>query len=679
MRKDMKKGSRITALTLSMVMLLSGCGKNELEQSTDNSVEGSSQQTVSSTEEVTKKPYWEMLDEVSDSSELPDWDGDILEVSIWSAGGTDYVFGTISEDNVTFKEFERVTGVRFNLDDSYGNGGESIDAKLPKMIAGKDFPTMVYSWNTPSQMLDLFENGYLVDLTTYYENGTLSELQERIPTDIYGDTYYADMNTDDGKYFLLPDGSEVINNRWISEGFEVEGFDPEYLAQYVNNPQHVNKMGVTTCISVRDDILQALYSDALSMDDIQKIWVENGAYTEEQMFDIGLEDAEDFYQLLYDIQDLLESGDYVGTDGKEMEVTFGPHSETDNWDWMFNLINFLAPRSMPIDYFSMFDANETDPDKFLKLSLETDVYQEYMKDLNQMVNDDVISQNSLVDNGATFTEKVNNGHYAVLYGSAMGYTVDDPNGEWAYRPIWINTDHETDYNTIFAGSSPKYWGIFKDSVTEEQLEQLLHAYNYMHSKVGGLCMAWGPESAGLFEVGEDGLRRFIDAELEANVLYGTDNESGYKYGIHSAKCSTQTVFNTYFYGNTATLYSAKYTLGHEKDRVESEGYNKFVPGILGGKFNELNSGKKNVKVLHTFYQFGVSKIEGLKSFWAARNGFENQLKKTIAASPEKYDTEMQELLNYMENNGITDEAMLEYNREWVAANEKELKDAGYLK
>ena len=40
---------------------------------------------------------------------------------------------------------------------------------------------------------------------------------------------------------------------------------------------------------------------------------------------------------------------------------------------------------------------------------------------------------------------------------------------------------------------------------------------------------------------------------------------------------------------------------------------------------------------------------------------------------------MQELLNYMENNGITDDAMLEYNRAWVAFNEKELKDAGYLK
>ena len=55
------------------------------------------------------------------------------------------------------------------------------------------------------------------------------------------------------------------------------------------------------------------------------------------------------------------------------------------------------------------------------------------------------------------------------------------------------------------------------------------------------------------------------------------------------------------------------------------------------------------------------------------------MKKVIAAAPENFDKEMQELKTYCLENGWDDAAMLEYNQKWVAANEKELKDAGYLK
>jgi len=680
MRKNMKKSARITALALSTAMLLSACGQEAVEQSSESSKTSSEQQeTSSSVDEVVEKPYWEMLDEVSDSSELPDWDGEILEVSMWYANGNDYVFGEISPDNVTFKELERVTGIRFNLEDSYGNGGDSIDGKLPKMLAGKDFPTMVISQNTPTQMRDLYDNGYLVDLTSYYEDGSLDQLQRRIPTELFGDTYYQNLRTEDGKYYLLPDDSQgVVLRYWNNVDFEVDGFDPDIQAKYLATGTHLNALATNNAISVREDILLALYPDALTMADIQKIWKEDGTFTYEQVFDIGLKSPEDFYQLLYDIQELLESGDYKGLDGKPMEVTFGPHSETDNWDWMYNLPNMLSPMYSQFDYFSMFDANQTDPDKMLVSGWETDFYQEHMKKLNQLVNDDIIAKNSLVDNGATFTEKHLNGHYAVLYGSASGNKVPD-NEEWDYRTIWVDTPANTDYNTVKGLAAPKYWGIFADSVTEEQVEQIVHAYNYMASDIGALAMTWGPEDAGLWELDENGVRKFVDAELENNIMYGVDSEIGWKYGIKGGKCSTKTQFSTAFYG-TAVIYNAcNYLRANVKERSESDAYSRFAPSLLGGEYVFDQNDGDFVKQVFTFYSWGIAQVPSLKTFWGARNGFENQMKKVIAAAPENFDKEMQELKTYCLENGWDDAAMLEYNQKWVAANEKELKDAGYLK
>ena len=55
------------------------------------------------------------------------------------------------------------------------------------------------------------------------------------------------------------------------------------------------------------------------------------------------------------------------------------------------------------------------------------------------------------------------------------------------------------------------------------------------------------------------------------------------------------------------------------------------------------------------------------------------MKAVIAAAPENFDKEMQELKTYCLENGWDDAAMLDYNQQWFALNEEALKDAGYLK
>lgn len=109
----MKKSKfiQMIALLLVAIMCLSACSHTGTEVANDpqtpasegtNAAEGTIEAGETSAPEA--KNYWEMFDEVSDTSELPDWPGETLEINIWYAGGTNYTLGTIPEGDVVFKE-----------------------------------------------------------------------------------------------------------------------------------------------------------------------------------------------------------------------------------------------------------------------------------------------------------------------------------------------------------------------------------------------------------------------------------------------------------------------------------------------------------------------------------------------------------------------------------------------
>ena len=82
---------RVFALVLTSVMLMSlcACAQTNKPGTTVPRPEGG-------------KYYWEMLDSVKDTSELPDWTGETLEIKVWIAGGTDK-----GNDYTPLKEFAR--------------------------------------------------------------------------------------------------------------------------------------------------------------------------------------------------------------------------------------------------------------------------------------------------------------------------------------------------------------------------------------------------------------------------------------------------------------------------------------------------------------------------------------------------------------------------------------------
>lgn len=674
----MKKRLRMLATLLAAAMCVTACGNETTsnEKSSEQSSQPKESQATSEAEQEEVKNYWEMLDEVTDTSELPDWTGDTLEVTIWFAAGTDMTVEDIPDTDVAFKEFERVTGVKFNVNESYSNGGNSVDAKLPMVIASGDYPTMIIGYDIDATFMELYEEGYLADLTQYYEDGTLDQLLKWAPLEECSMVY--DLGKDDaGKYFLVPtiDTNQLVN-AYNTVGYYPEGFDSVYYNMYATSPMNVGGIVTGNCISVREDILLAVRPDAYTLTELEEIYVNEGTYTEEQIYDIGLESAEDFYELLRDIKEVVDTGTYTGLDGKPVEVTFGPNTETDNWYWMVFLPSMLKGKDPNADYFASYNT-ET---QSIQRAIDNEFYVDFMEELNALVREDIISKNSLIDNKTIYGEKLANAHYAVRY--ARGCETAEVQAEkyngYVYRPIWVDTDY---YDKFIGFSTGKYnncVGIFNDVLSDEEMEQLMHALNYLNSEVGINNFYWGPESAGLFTVDADGNRSYVDEGLHACMILTEDNGANVKYGLYNRKVAQKGLHDIIPHGNASDLYAPKYLQAADSERTANGAMNFYNPGILMGESYADHAISINLNC--NVYGSEGQEIEGLADFWAARNAFEDQVKKTLAAETEAdYEKQFQELIDLCEDNGLTEETLAEWQEVWVELNEEELKAAGLIK
>lgn len=680
----MKKLARLMALILAVCLCLSACAAGTTTQDPAPADKGNAPQSTTENKNDTQtaaQNYWELLDSVSDTSELPDWEGDILEVNYWWAAGqsTSYT-GLPTADNVTLKEIERVTGVRFVNDECIDNGGDSYGAKLPMVLASNDLPTMIVGYDMDSQLNELYDKGYLADLSSYFTDGSLSHVLEYFPLEEFESNLYVHMKADaDGAYFRIPCDSNVTD-RYYATGYSPANFDPEYYSMYGANPVSWSGHTANNCIYVRDDVLKALYPDAMTEADIQAIYLENGSFTEEQIFDLGLDSTEDYFNFLRSISELVKSGEYVGLDDKAIEVTYGPHTDTDNWDWMMGLHSLVTGTNASTDYFGVVKFGSEDADSCLEWSINNEDYMGYMADLNKLVCENVISQNSLVDNSAMFVEKMLNGHYAVIYGNSVAQAAGsrDVTGDgWAYRPIWVNVPMNKEYGGVSSTGSCMSISIFKSELSDEQLTQLVHAIDYLYSDVGVNNTIWGPASAGLFALDENGNRYYTDEDLYAEVMNGEDTGACAKYGIAAVNGSEPWMLiatsNPGF-----KLLSPKYLAAGTAERDASRANYYFNPGTLKGLSKAENIVMLNANA--TVYSFGAANVEALAEFWNARPGFENQIKKVICAANEaEYEEQFQTLVDYATENGLTDESLKEFTTLFVEANGSLLQENGIVK
>ena len=678
-----KQIKKMMALLLAAALGLSACGadQTEVKESTPTSAEKVDIPSAGK-EEDTVKPYWEMLTDVSDSSELPDWTGDTLEINIWHAGGTGMHEGyfDVTAENVYYKELERVTGIKINWDECFDNGGNNIDAKLPMVVASGDMPTIIVGNDISNQLNELYKNGYLANLTEYYEKGYLDSYTEYwYPTDVFDAPIYSKLRDEKGEYYLVQWGSSGVGSVFSqteAAGYELAEFDESYWNTYYTTPQ--NRLGYSNAngiIWVRDDIVKALYPNALTMDEIEAIYMKGEGFTEAQLYDLGLETMDDFVEFLRDVQDLLSTGKYVDKNGKQVKVTYGPHTETDNWTYGTILPSFVQGMT-GFDYFSYFDRNATSASEFLKRTIDCDEYVDYLKAMNTLVREDIISKDSLLDNSAMNQEKIVNHAYAVTYFNKMNGDSGRGDG-YRYRPIWVKCMPGEEIQAVKASSLSSYLGICGKGLKDEQIEQIIHMINYANSAVGLKCQCWGPASAGLFTEDAEGNRTFTNQEVAAHLLNGEgDGEIVKKLGLHKSSGS----FDAFSFasGNTLILFRPSYAAAENKERQAKSAWQYYSSGAQQFEIDVINDrfiANRGIDV------YGTGQvIEGLQTFWKARAGFEDQMKKVLVAEDDAaFETQLTKLRQYADANGFTKETMKKFSEWWTEQNEVNLKAAGKLK
>lgn len=697
------KIAKMLALSLATTMCLSmvACGeKSETGKSseTKNDVSSEVKNDADTEKEEETKNYWEMLFDVSDTSELPDWEGETLEITIWCANGTDTEMGMIAEGAEVYEEIERVTGIRINWEDSFGNGGDNMEAKVAKMTATGDFPTMV-TMGDFSILEKLYENDYLVDLTEYYADGEpLKEVLEYIlPSSIFEPNVYSKMRTDDGQYYLLPRHIGVSQDALASPNSE------DYTSKpYYNEEFQKAEYGESTSnnrynwgeLYVRDDVLQAIYPDTLSAQEILDIYAaseEANAFTTEQVFDVPLYSPEDFIDFLYKVEDVLANGDFVGVNGKAVETTYGPATDADNIDIMsylpYSVYNWQAHQFGGEYYYNIVrEGVGADGTGLVQRAITTKYYEDWLRKLNKLVSDDVMSKDSFVDDATAFTEKLNNGQYAVLYGpgacnvTAYGGMLTDANGKtFGYRPIYINQPLSEEFGGFLSMRETWSWGIFKNDYTEEQIDQIVHFYTYMVSDIGKKNLTYGPATSGLWTEDENGVLTFVDEDLHAWKMGElTPADVADKIVAHGLFTDNTAVGVFWMvprgFGGNADKYIYTH-IGPQKQEGSVGAWIKYAPASVSDATEDVSYAGNADAVPNALASF-INEVEGLKQFADAKSGYENLIKKVIVA--ENFDAAYAELIQYMDDNGATEEAVAELNAIFVDANREELIKLGII-
>lgn len=570
----------------------------------------------------------EMGNEVEDSSELPDWQGEKLELTMWYGQGTGAPNkNKKSTNDVVTPEIYRVTGVKYS-EDSFDNGGELMDAKISKLMAANEWPDVVV--NPERAVLEKMINADMVyDLTElipkYCPN--ITKLMQQ-----GGDHPYFESERSDGKLYHLVTSASIQ--------YMDPDIDSNLLAR-VQTP--VDPIGY---VYVRDDILKQLYPQAKTQKEIEEMFLEKGKFEKEDILDVTFKTKDEFFDFLYKIKDLNVK------EGNRKVYPFYVADGIDNWSLLTCMGNIYGynMNKQSCNYFTYWD-KET---KQIEYMFNKPFFKEVLKDWTKLVQDDVASPDSLIDNRAAFEEKINNGQYAVIYGQQTPdlEVLNSAGKTYQYRKVYIDIPANSDkflFNQLM--NSGDRYAILKKNISEDQLPQVLRYFDFMLSKAGQRLSYWGPKSAGLFTE-KNGVRKFTDAELEAESVYGEAHDKKVYYNLESAAWPGYPISDSleqpklvYNYEPKASMTNRYFSMG----AVE-------VPELIQSKGGFI-------------WEFDGYGIDGVSKFWASRQAFESALTKIfIAKNDEEFEEYYQTMLDTATRNGLTDEVLTEINKAFKVIN-----------
>ena len=268
---------------------------------------------------------------------------------------------------------------------------------------------------------------------------------------------------------------------------------------------------------VREDVLEAIGYEFEPMMEIKERTIDQGIRPTFEDFAVepAIDSPEAFLNLLREIKD----AEITAIDGSDV-IPFSMVSwETWHLGVMFDW-----------GYWRINRAGEVDG--YLGLPGTRD----YMEWLWTAYREGLIDPDYLVHKSVQLQEKVATGRVAA------GEYVPDARGTFAQleqnvpgavRHFIPFPKESADYGFFDTyNPHPYHRTLINKDLPDEVVERIVEFVDWTYTDEGAEILSWGPESAGLYEV-VDGLRRFVDPDVEEAVLSGDVNGPGaYQYGLH---------------------------------------------------------------------------------------------------------------------------------------------------
>lgn len=542
--------------------------------------------------------YTSLLSKVSDSSELPDWDGEPLKLKYWQANSDKSAYKEYKND-VVRPEIKRVTGVEIDEDDSFGNGsGNTADTKLGFMQMANDYPQLVTCHN---DLVQLVNKDLLWDLTDYLPK-YCPNIMAKFPKELAGVWENTEINGGkSGKIYGIPlclmeDGIFVADKdmtpekySWFAEPYESRGY-----------------------VWVRDDVLKKVYPEAKTSAEIEQMYMDKGSFTKDDILDVSIKSKEEFADFLRKIKDL-----HVKENGSEISPTY-LYNGIDNWYLMNYLTGDLTGSGHTNDYFTYYNKAE----KKVKYAFKEDEFVDMLKYWSSLLNEGLASKESLIDSTQILTEKLIGGQYAV------SYSYQNPNSlqgsKYSWRKVYI--DIEPDYEKYYHYKTPIRAtlpiSVFKSTVSESELIQILKYFDFMVSDVGQNLVNWGPKSAGLWTE-ENGVRKFKDKALEDFMVYNTPDENAESYGLQNGLDVAENGIKPTYMRYSRNPNAPAIVYSHERRSEDAQ--KMFSLGMVEPDESRIEAYSSLIS--------RFSKVsKGAEKAWSARKTFEDGLLKVISAS-----------------------------------------------
>ena len=600
---------------------------------------------------------YEWLDsKYTDSSELTSWDQKTIKLTAWNTlqqGGFKRI--TASNDVVT-PEISRITGVSVDWDNSFDNAGKTADVRYNDLsITGLPDIAFGSSWVDPDAVYDL------TDLIDEY----CPTIKARMPESVWK---ASNINGGQkGKVYAIPYGLGNVSLTAVDSKANAEKATMfEYKYDYY------------PYVMVREDILKDAYPSAHSVEEIQNIYAQNGKITEAELFDVNITSAEqfrtEFLPKIYDTIHKNESKYKISAERWVTPMLSGIGTDRDNWSFMGIFLTQLlgATGTYNNTMFSYWDA----VDQKCKILFEQEFYKEELKKWVDMISEGkYLNDYGLLNTNSTIQSELNRGYYAVCYPpnclpSGDAATLD--NGETVkYRRVYLHVPKNERFE-YFCTSQPSPSGvcIFKDSVSEKDLPQILRWLDFQCSELCDKLVAWGPETAGLFtetEKGGETVRQFKDETLVQEMVYSTAmlGTTVQKYNLCNATSDQPNRTFTFFYqGGSKDHPKCVYDLSKLSGLINTYYCSANVHASMPKTFIARNA---------NIHEWTDTDLKGVEKLWGRRGTIESALK-NVLTSGSSFDSKWKTLLDTANSAGWKEsyfegdftEAFLNLNEDYLA-------------